>query len=212
MSILLFTDAQACAQTLPLLAPSGFREVIVLLHGGSTALAEPLLAHYPEMVQVDIASPRFARLNFDAIGLLIVDLPRVHLESSGGRRLMDALGKLAQESLALAFVGDSVSVVGGALLDGVHAGLSLVPATAVIPDLRGVGDLRALLAALSARGTRLLALDAPVGVRYDAQRDRLQVHGRGSALMAAFRHSADGEPPAARIHVLTDGMESAWPT
>lgn len=211
MSILLFTDVDACAQSFVNLAGPAVPEVAILLHAGATTLLEPLQAVLPDLAAVEINSQRFGRLNFDAAGVLIVDLPREFLESSGGRRLIDALGKLAAETLVLAFVGENVSLVGGAMLDGIHAGLSLVPGTAVIPDLRGVGDLRALLAALSARGARLLALDAPIGVRYDAPRDRVAVNGPGSALLAAFRTAVDGEPPAARLHVLTDGMESAWP-
>ncbi len=211
MPILLFTDADACAQGVTELAGGAASKTAILLHSGDSTLLEALQAALPELAAVDITSPRFARLNFDAIGLLIVDLPPETLEASGGRRLMDALGKLAQDELALAFVGESASVAGGALLDGVHAGLSLVPGTAVVPDLRAVGDLRTLLGALSARGTRLLALDAPVGVRYDLARDFITVKGAGSALLAAFRTANAEEPPAARLHVLTDSMESGWP-
>ncbi len=211
MPILLFTDADACLHSLLSLADVDAQRIAVLLYAGDSALAQPLQALLPDLSAVDIASPRFARLNFDAIGLLVVDLPRAFLEDSGGRRLIDALARLAEEGMALVFVGENASLAGGALLDGIHAGLSLVPRTAVIPDLRGVGDLRALLAALSGRGLRLLALDAPVGVRYDAARDSVRVQGAGSVLLAAFRPGANDEPPAARLHVLTDQNEAGWP-
>ncbi len=211
MSILLFADNDSAMQWLAPLAGAAALENAILLRAGASPLADTLATVLPAITVVDIGSPRFARLNFDAIALLIVDLPQAQLESSGGRRLMDALGKLAAESLALAFVGNAASVVGGALLDGVRAGLSLVPSTAVIPDLRGVGDLRTLLTALSARGLRLLALDAPVALRYNSAADRVQVMGTGSVLLAAFRSASADEPPVARLHVLTDGMDSAWP-
>ncbi len=212
MSLLLFSDVNACIGSLAALADPGVAATAIVLHGESPTLVPSLLKAFPQMTAVAIDSPRFVRLNYDAIGMLVLDFTPAFLESSPGRRLLDALGRLASEGLSLVFVGEVVSMVGGALLDGVRAGLSLVPGTAVIPDLREVEDVRALLGALQARSTRLLAMDAPIGVRYDSIKDSVTVHGSGSVLLAEFRPGIDDEPPAARLHVLTAGMESAWPT
>jgi hypothetical protein len=208
MPILLFTDADACAGWATALSEPG---PALLLSAGSSALAEPLRAALPDLVEVEVTSPRFARINFDALSLLVVDLPAEFLEGAAGRRLFDALGRLAAESLALAFVGAPAALTGGRLLDGVHAGLSLVPRTAVIPNLQTVGDLHTLLSTLSRQGVRLLALDASVGVRYDAGTDRVAVRGTGSVLLAAFDTGPGAGAPTARLHVLTDGMSAGWP-
>ncbi len=208
MPILLFSDAAACAAWVTALSDPG---PALLLSTGNSALAEPLRAALPELAEVEATSPRFARVNFDALALLVVDLPPAFLDDSGGRRLFDALGRLAEETLALAFVGAAAARTGGRQLDGVHAGLSLVPHTAVIPDLNALGDLRSLLSALSQQGMRLLALDAPVGVRYDAASDRVTVRGTGSVLLVSFRAGPEDDAPTARLHVLTDGMSAGWP-
>ena len=211
MSLLLFSDVSSCIASLAVLAGDDAAATAIVLHADAPLLVEPLLEAFPQMAAVDIGSARFSRLNFDGIGMLVLDFPPASLESSPGRRLVDVLGRLASEGLALVFVGESVSVVGGVLLDGVRAGLNLVPGTAVIADMRAVADMRTLLGALQARGTRLLAMDAPIAVRYDARMDRVRVLGPGSVLLAGFRPAVGDEPPAAQLHVLTTGMESAWP-
>jgi hypothetical protein len=93
----------------------------------------------------------------------------------------------------------------------------------VIPAIQATADLQTLLARLSTHGTRLLALDAPVCLRYDQQADTITVADaalagddrKGSALMVAFRATAngetDGEAPTARLHALTIGMTRGWP-
>ena len=98
MPTLLFTDANACAESLLALVGPAAPEAAVLLHAGATTLLDSLREVLPSLTAVEIASPRFGRLNFDVLELLIVDLPRDYLESSGGRRLMDALGRLADEA------------------------------------------------------------------------------------------------------------------
>ena len=138
MSVYLFSDVDSCAQTLASLvsaAGDGEPGLSVLLANGAGTLAEPLRAALPDLLVVDVASPRFGRLNFDAVALVVLDLPAESLLSPQGRRLVEALGRLAQETLALALVGETTALAGGALLDGIHAGLSLLPGTAVIPRL-----------------------------------------------------------------------------
>jgi hypothetical protein len=216
MPILLYSDMHTCAKLAGPMATNG----LVVLLTAEGAAADPHLTHaFPELLVIEAGSPRFSRLNFDALALVLVDLPMDVLLSSVGRRLMETLGRLTEEGLGLAFVGDVVAVTGGVMLDGVHAGLSLVPGTAVMPNVSAVHDLHALLERMRARRTRLLALDAPVGAAYDAAADRVTVHGSGSVLLMAFvEDHADAAADTAaetggtaRLHVLTNGMTSGWP-
>lgn len=215
MPVLLFSDNDTCVNGVAALAPASRKAdgINVLLTSGESALAEGLRAVLPELVVLDVVSPRFARLDFEAVALIVLEAPTDFLLGSTGRRLVEALGRLARDSLALALIGEAGALAGSALLDGVHAGLSLVPGTAVIPHLQAVEDLRGLLATLSRRRTRLLALDAPVGVAYDAARDAVTV-GKGSAgsvLLVSFVEGVERSVPTARLHVLTPGMTAGWP-
>lgn len=207
MPILLATDAEVCARTLVASPVDG---IVVLASQGESALDAPLRAAIPDLVVAEVGSQRLARLNFDFVRAFVLDLPEDTLLSSPGRRLVESLGRLADESLLLAFIGSSVSAAGGFLFDGVHAGLGLIPHTVVVPSLSAVADLRGLLATLSASGTRLVALDAPVAVTYEAASDAVAVAGTGSALLASFASGA-GDAPTARLHVLNGGMSARWP-
>ncbi len=184
---------------------------VVLLSEGSSLLEAPLAAALgDDLIAVEMGSPRFSRLNYDAVQAVVVDLPAETLLSSPGRRLMDALGRLAEESLALALIGPAAATGGAFLPDAATAALNLVPGTVVAPSVNAVEDLHSMLERLSQTGLQLLALDAPVAAEYDAGSDTVAVHGAGSALLAAFHHPAGG-PPTARLHVLHDGMRSGWP-
>ena len=195
------------------------RGLVVLLTDGESALTAPLTAANDELIVVDIHGPRLSRLNFDALALAIFDLQPETLLSSGGRRLVEALGRLATDELNVAFIGPAVGLTGGLLEDGITAGLNLIPGTVVIPAIQATADLQTLLARLSTHGTRLLALDAPVCLHYDQQADTVTVadaaldgdERKGSALMVAFRATEDGEAPTARLHALTIGMTRGWP-
>ncbi len=222
MSIILCSDfdvlvAQAAAQDW-----RAYRDgFVVLLTDGASDLAAPLeetmAAADRELLVVDVNGPRFSRLNFDAMDLVILDLPPQMLLSSGGRRLVDALGHLAVDELGLAFVGPAIATIGGFLEDGVTAGLNLIPNAAVVPAVQQVADLHTLLARLSERQVRLLALDGSVCIRYDFAADMVTVlvgdrgETDGSALMVAFVAATPGDPPVARLHVLTSGMTRSWP-
>lgn len=209
MPIALCTDTKTLVAQAKAFAGEG---IAVLLAGeGESALAAPLRAALPELVVLEAQSPRFARLNFDAVTLVVADLDAAFLQGSAGRRLFDALGRLAEEGLTLAFCGSAGASAGGVLPDGLHAGLSLVPHTVVLPDVRAVHDLRGLLASLSERRIRLLALDAPACALYDPARDDVAAHGSGSVLLAAFVAGEGESTPTARLHVLTDGMRAGWP-
>ena len=213
MPLILASDAESLAGALPALldaTPPADALAIVLAQAESELLGL-LRPTFPAIAAVDPASPRFARLNFDALALVAVDLAAEFLLSPAGRRLFDALGRLMEEGLTVAFVGDPITALGGALTDGVRAGLSLVPRTALIPALNRVEDLRGLLVHLSERQTRLLALDAPVALRYDSASDRVRVAGPGSVLLASFVDSGMNGSRTARLHVLTAGMVSGWP-
>lgn len=223
MAILLFSDSTTCAQTLAALAPQPSDALRVLLFAGdgspgqTTALAEGLLESFPELLVVDVNSDRFSRLNFDVVGTVILDMAGEVLLSAPGRRLVDVLGRLAaggggEEAIDLAFVGESVIAAGARLSDGLHAGLRLLPDTVVLHDLAEVGDLRGLLAAVSAQSGRLLALDAPVAVRYEPVSDSVLAAGKGSVLLASFVQEASGAPPGAKLHVVATGNSSAWPS
>ena len=164
MAILLYSDPESLARSIR----NHVGEMIaVLLTTGESSLAPPLADQIPELLVIDVTGPRFSRLNFDAVSLAILDLTPEELLSSGGRRLLDVLGRLAEESLTLAFVGAATATVGTLLRDGKTAGLNLIPRSVVIDDVLAVPDLNALLASLSQSNVRLLALDRPVGVVYD---------------------------------------------
>jgi hypothetical protein len=209
MPIALCTDTKTLVAQAKALAGDG---IAMLLTGeGESTLTAPLQEVLPDLVVLEAGSPRFARLNFDAVTLLVADLDAAFLQGSAGRRLFDALGRLAAEELMLAFCGAAGASAGGVLHDGLHAGLGLVPHTVVLPDLHAVPDLRGLLAQLSERRIRLLALDAPACAVYDPARDEVAAHGAGSVLLAAFVAGADESPPTARLHVLTDGTRAGWP-
>jgi hypothetical protein len=188
----------------------------VLLTTGESALAAPLQTEFEDLLVIDVQGPRLSRLNFDIVGLAIVDLTAKMLLSRGGRRLIDVLGRLAsapepEDSLNLAFVGPAMAVTGAFLEDTVTAGLNLFPQTIVVPDVEAVGDLRTLLTRLSETKLRLLALASPVSVRYEPAKDVVSVAGQGSALLAAFHQAAGQTQPTARLHALTAGMTSGWP-
>lgn len=221
MAILLFSDPATCVSTLAKLSNVGDDALRVLLFAGdgstgqSTPLANAMADEYPDLLVVDVNSERFPRLNFDVVRTLIPDMAAEVLLSAPGRRLVDVLGKLAsdggEDALDLALVSESVTAAGARLSDGLHAGLTLLPDAVVIHSLAEVGDLRALLAAVSAESGRLLALDAPVAVRYDAVDDAVRVAGTGSVLLVTFAPGAEGAPASAKLHVVAAGNRSSWP-
>jgi hypothetical protein len=223
MAILLFSDASACAQTLAALAPRPGEHLLLCAGDGtltSTDLSETLAQALPTLLVVDLNSDRFRRLNYDQFATILVDLDTETLLSSPGRRLVEMLANLAsldegEGEMGLGFVGSAAGAAGGILLDGVHVGLNLVPATAIALNLAEISDLRVLLEKMSAGLGRLIALDAPVGVSYSPAADQVTVAGSGSALLMAFVR-AEGEgrqdsPPTARLHVVTGGMTSSFP-
>lgn len=221
MAILLVSDPETCVSTLATLSPIQTDALRVLLFAGdssadqTTPLADALDSAFPELLVVDVNSDRFPRLNFDVVGTLVLDMPAEVLLSAPGRRLVDVLGRLAlgvgDDVLDLVLVGESVSAAGARLTDGVLAGLSLLPDAVVIPNLAQIRDLRGLLAAVSAQSGRLLALDAPVAVRYDVVADSVQAAGGGSALLVSFVPGAEGAPASAKLHVVSAGSTSSWP-
>jgi hypothetical protein len=236
MAILLLSDASAGATIPELIGAQTSDAPIVLLCAGdgastATALAQALLPLLPNLFVVDVNGDRFARLNFDALRAVILDFDVETLLASAGRRLVEVLAQLAAmreagDELHLVFVGATAGTTGGVLLDGIHAGLNLIPATAVAPDIKAVADLRGLIMSMSAGRGRLIALDAPVGLAYSRESDQVQVAGKGSALLVAFVPSNKGSqaardhdpsdsqeppPPTARLHVVTGGMRSAFP-
>lgn len=208
MPIALCSDLQTLTAFSPAWAGD---KLAVLLTDGPSSLADPLRSVLADLLVVEVSSPRFSRLNFDAIGLLLLDLSEATLLDGRGRRLVDALARLAEQSLTLALVGPTTACAGGFLLDGVRAGLGLAPRTVILPDIHLVADLRTLLERLSAQKLRLLALDGSVAVRYDAATDQVAVSGAGSVLLVAFRIASADSRPIARLHALTDGMRAGWP-
>jgi hypothetical protein len=211
MAILLFSNSDILIEQATYFAGD---QLAVLLTTDESALTAPLQARLEDLIVADVQGPRLGRLNFDAIALAVVDLTPEMLLSSGGRRLLDVLGRLAtdpDEPLHLAFYGPALGVIGAFLEDGVTAGLNLLPRTVVVPNMKSVADLRALLLNISERGLRLLALDQPVCARYEAVADTVAVRGAGGVLLTAFRRTPANEQPTARLHVLTDKMSSGWP-
>ena len=220
MAILLCSDPESLARSIG----NHVGEMIaVLLTTGESSLATPLADEIPELLVIDVTGPRFSRLNFDAVSLAVLDLTPEELLSSGGRRLLDVLGRLAEESLTLAFVGAATATVGTLLQDGETAGLNLIPRSVVIDDVLAVPDLNALLASLSQSNVRLLALDRPVGAVYDFVGDWVRIENTeaedgaedsrertaGNALLAAFKPGPEG--PTVRLQMLSAGMQRRWP-
>lgn len=222
MAIILCSDFDTLITQMATHAGSASQaSLIALLTAGQSELAAPLeeavTAAGHELLAVDVNGPRFGRLNFDAMDLVILDLSPQLLLSSGGRRLMDALGHLAVDELTLAFAGPAIAATGGFLEDGVTAGLNLIPNAVVIPAVQDGADLHTLLARLSERRMRLLALDGSVCVRYDFAAETVTVlagdggESNGSALLVAFVATNPDDAPTARLHVLTPGMTRTWP-
>jgi hypothetical protein len=214
MAIALFADQNVLLEQVePIFAAAIQNEMdlCVLLTDGESKLASPLQTVLETLIQVDVTSPRLNRLNFDAVALALLDLSPRALLSSGGRRLTDALGRLAEESLVLGFVGVATGVTGAFLADGETAGLNLIPRTVVIPDVRAVADLRTLLERTSAADLRLLALDGSVSAIYDYASDNVIVQGEGSVLLAAYQTTQGDPQPTARLQVVAPGNQSDWP-
>ncbi len=190
--------------------------LVALITSPQGTLADPLQRQLPDLIVVDVTGDRLRRLNFDLVRLAIVDLPNKALLSSGGRRLFDALGRLAapppdEDELTLCFYGSAITTTGAFLDDGATAALNLIPRTVVVPNLQEVNNLNALLAHMSTRGLRLLALDHSVSARYNHRPDTVTTQGTGNVLLMAF-HQAPGEvQPTARLQTLTNGMTRGWP-
>jgi len=211
MAIILFSTQETLFEQV---AQFTQKKLPVLLSSGPSALAKQLETVLVDLVVVDVQGPRLSRLNFDAIGLAVLDLSVEMLLSSPGRRLVEVLAHLAadpDQALNLAFYGSALNVTGNFSEDGLIAGLNLIPRTVLVPDVQVVADLRALLATISQQQLRLLAMDGAVSVQYDQARDRVSVCGAGNVLLTAFRETPDSEQPTARLHVLTDGKISGWP-
>jgi hypothetical protein len=212
MAIHLYSDQTTLLEQAPQPPKDG---LIALLTTPKGTLAEPLQAKIPDLIVVDVTGDRLRRLNFDALRVALIDLPSKALLSSGGRRLMDALGRLAapppgEDELTLCFYGPAITAVGAFLDDGTTAALNLIPQTVVLPNMQQVSDLNALLTHISSRGLRLLALDHPVSARYDHRPERVTTHGSGHVLLMAFYHTPGNEQPTARLQTLTHGMTRPW--
>lgn len=204
MSILLYSDRETLATQIAQQIDDGLS---VLLTVGESELGELLSQSIEELLVVDVTGPKLNRLNFDVVSLAIIDLTDAELLSGGGRRLIDVLGRLSNESLTLAFYGSATSVTGSLLQDGISAGLNLVHRCVILPDLPATPDLNNLLASLSHTNVRLLALDAPVCARYDWRADTVAAQGNGSLLLTTFRQNDEGAPTV-RVQMLSDGMTS----
>jgi len=215
MSISLCTNTETLLTQVHTLAATSTTDdpepLYALLMVDESALAQPLQERLDNLAVVDVTGPRLSRLNFDAISLVIVDLTPEALLTTAGRRLLDALGRLAEETLGLTFVGPATGATGAFLADGVTAGLNLIPRTVVLPDVQAAPDLRALLERTSQAGLRLLAMDGAVAVLYDYATDSVQVEGDGNALLAAYHETADAPQQTARLQIVAPGMQSGWP-
>ena len=211
MTIALFSDSQSLRECVDAVSQAG---PVVALHAGAHPLAGLLrasLADPDRLIAADVRRGELSRVNFDAVAAVILDLTAEELLSSAGRRLVDVLGRLAQEELVLALVGDPVSLTGALLIDGVTAGLNLIPRTVVLVDVAGVHNLHDALAAVRDAGLRILACDGSVGVVYTHGQDAVRVHGRGTVLLGALRAGQSSAQPTMRLQVLTAGMTSGWP-
>ena len=214
MPIALYATDRALLAHLPQLVENSTDEdmpLALLLTNDSGTLAEPVAASGLDIVAIPVGSERLGRLNFDMVGLIILDLTPAELLSSGGRRLSEIFGRLAEDLLTLVLVGDATGVTGAFLADTVTAALNLIPRAVVMPQLEAGDELRALLSQLGALGLRLLALDGDAGATYAHVGDRVWAHGAGSVTLIGFHQDADSGLSTARLKLLTDGMQSAWP-
>lgn len=184
---------------------------VAVLYTGESALATALSVDVDDLIAVDVNGPRLSRLNFDAVSMVVLDFASTELLSSAGRRLVDVLGRLAEESLTLVFIGEATASTGAFLEDGVTAGLNLIPGAVVLPDVQAVPDLRALLTRISGAGLRLLALDGSVSAHFHHEDATVDVAGEGNALLVGFVTGDDGGTTA-RLQPLEDGMRRGWPT
>jgi hypothetical protein len=236
MALILCADMDTAADVAPALIglEPGDETPCVLLHEPGEAegdLEESLRTVLPGLFAVEVGSPRLARVNFDAMALVVLDLSPALLESAAGRRLADVLGGLLREGQHILLAGDAVRMCGALLapepgnaeeLDlqerPLRAGLGLLPGAMVLLSLEEVEDLRSLLARLSAVQGRLLALEGGVAVRYDGGSGdgapaggEFLAAGTGSALLVAFAQGSDDETPTARLHPLGPGQRAPWP-
>ena len=185
---------------------------VALLSVGAGTLANDLRSQVgDDLLVIDINGPQLSRVNFDAVGLAVLELTPEQLLSSGGRRLVDVLGRLAEESLTLALVGPPVAAAGTFLEDGITAGLNLIPHSIVLANVAGVTDLPALLATASRQEVRLLVLDKPAGALYQHEDDSVTAQDEGNVLLVGFRPGEGGAPATARMQNLTRDMRRRWP-
>lgn len=213
MPITLYASEASFLERLPGLiddATDDDMPLAILLTNEEGDLAAAVETSDVEIPVVSVRSERLGRLNFDMIGLVILDLTPDELLSSSGRRLTDILGRLAEEMLTLVLVGSAITVAGGFLADGTTAGLNLIPRAVVIQGIQPGDELRALLAQLGERGLRLLALDAGAGATYSHAGDRVWAEGTGGVTLIGFARDANSQPTA-RLKLLTNGMQSEWP-
>ena len=158
MPIALYATNNALLAHLPDLVENNTDEdmpLAILLTNNSETLAESVASAGLDIVTIPVQSARLGRLNFDMVGLIILDLTPAELLSSSGRRLSEILGRLAEDLLTLVLAGDGVTMTGAFLPDGVTAALNLVPRAVVMPQLQAGDELRALLAQLGEAGLRL---------------------------------------------------------
>jgi hypothetical protein len=191
---------------------------IVLIHHDSPALLHQV-THTLEaegrsqaLLAADVRSSRLHRINYDLTDYVIIDLPRELLLGSAGRRLVESLNHLALEELTLAFVGSEIELAGSFVADTRTAALNLIRHTLVSRNLTSKPNLRSLLLEASGQRLRLLAMDGSVSVTYLTAADSVHVAGDGSVLLVSFPEAQANQQPAARLHVLTDGMRSKWPS
>jgi hypothetical protein len=213
MAIHLFSDQATLLAQPPRPPKDG---LIALITSPQGTLAPLLQAPLPDLIVVDVTGDRLRRLNFDLLRVAIIDLPNKALLSSGGRRLLDALGRLAapppgEDELTLCFYGPATTTVGAFLDDGATAALNLIPKTVVLSNMQQVNNLNALLAQMSTLGLRLLALDQPVSASYDPHQDTVTATGSGHVLLMAFQQAPGNSQPKARLQTLKHGMKRGWP-
>ena len=183
----------------------------ILLTSDNGTLAARIVETELDIVTIPVGSERLSRLNFDMVGLIILDLMPEELLSSSGRRLGEILGRLAEDLLTLVLAGPATAVAGAFLADGVTAALHLIPRAVVMPQLQAGEELRELLSQLGQRRLRLLALDGDVSAVYAHVGDRVWAHGTGGVTLIGFHQDAASDVPTARLKLLTDGMQSEWP-
>lgn len=221
MPIALYANHQILtAQLSQLLAETTDEEapLALLLHGDTRTLPDSALTQVDGAITaLDVRSERLNRLNFDMVGLVIIDLTPEELLSSSGRRLSEIFSRLAEEMLTLCLLGNAVQVTGARLLDGVTAGLNMIPDAVVIVSVEEGDALRALLIKIGESGLRLMVLDRDAAVIYSHAGDRVwaqgeaegATEGRGVTLIG-WHLPVDGKA-AARLKLLSPGMQSAWP-